>query len=52
METPLTLNNAHVVRELLIFVFSKLHSRSKNTLGCYIVKTTASVASNGAPYER
>ena len=27
-------------------VFSKLHSRSKSTLGCYIVKTTASVALN------
>ena len=53
METPLTLNNEHIVRELLIFlVFSKLHSLSKSTLGCYIVKTTASVASNDAPYER
>ena len=49
METPLTLNNARVVRELLIFLFSR---NFKNTLGCYIVKTTASVASNGAPYER
>ena len=50
METPLTLNNARVVRELLIF-FSKLYSGSKIILGCYIVKT-ASVASNDAPYER
>ena len=40
METLLTLNNARVVRELLIFLFS----RSKSTLGCYIVKTTANVA--------
>ena len=47
METLLTLNNARVVRELLIFLFSlKLHSRSKSTLGCYIVKATASVASS------
>ena len=53
METPLTLNNACVVRELLFFLFFlKLHSRSKSILGCYIVKTTASVASNDAPYER
>ena len=35
-----------------ISVFSKLHSQSKSTLGCYIVKTTVSVASNHAPYER
>ena len=47
METPLTLSNARIVRELLIFVlFSKPHSRSKCTFGCHIVKTTASVASN------
>ena len=53
MVTPLTLNNARVVRELLIFfVFSKLHSHSKSSLGCYIVKTIESVASNDAPYER
>ena len=45
MEIPLTLNNARV-RELLFF--SKLHSLSKSTLGCYIVKTTATVASNDA----
>ena len=45
METPLTLNN---VREL---IFSKLHSLSKTTLGCYIVKTTGTVASNDAPHE-
>ena len=53
METLLTLNNARIVYELLIFLYiSKLHSRSKSTLGCYIVKTTASIASNDAPYER
>ena len=52
METPLILNNTHV-RELLIFLFfSKLHFLCKSTLGCYIVKTTASVASNDAPYDR
>ena len=48
METPLTLNNARVVRDLLInfSVLSKLHSRSKSTLGYYIIKITASVTSN------
>ena len=50
MVTPLTLNNARIV--LINFsVLSKLHSRSKSTLGCYIIKTTASVASNDAPYK-
>ena len=51
METPLILNNAHP-RVINFSVFSKLHSQSKITLGCYIVKTTASVESNDAPYER
>ena len=48
METPLTLNNAHI-RELF---FSKVRSRGKSTLGCYNVETTASIVSNDAPYER
>ena len=26
--------------------FSKVHSQSKSTLGCYIIETAASVASN------
>ena len=52
METLLTLNNAHV-RELLIFpFFSKVRSRSKSTLGCYIVETAVSIVSNVVPYER
>ena len=50
METPLTLNNA-CVHELLSSVFLETLF-SKSTLGCYIVKTTASVASNDAPYEK
>ena len=50
METPLNLNNA-CVREIILF-FSKVRSRSKSTLGCYSVKTAASMASNDAPYER
>ena len=49
METPLTLNNARV-RKFVCFS-SKIRSRSKSTLGCYIVETTASIASNDAPYE-
>ena len=46
METPLTLNNARVVRELLIFCFSQ-----NFTLGCYIVEADMSIASNDAPYK-
>ena len=49
LETRLTLNNARLVRELF---FSKLHPRSKSTLGCYTVKTSVSVALNDALYER
>ena len=49
METPLTLNNARVVSELLIFVF--LESLFC-ILACYIVKTAASIVPNDAPYER
>ena len=52
MEAPLTLNNAYVVRKLLIFVFLETLFLSKSTLGCYIVKTTTSVALNDGPYER
>ena len=51
METPLTLNNARIVRVINFSAFSKLHSRSKSTLSCYIIKTTASVVSNNAPYD-
>ena len=32
--------------------FSKVHSRRKSTLGCYIAETMARIASNDAPYER
>ena len=49
---PLTLNNAHVLELLILVFFSKVQSRSKSTLGCYIVETAASIASNDAPYER
>ena len=50
METPLTLNNEHVI---IIYLFlSKVSSRNKSTLGCYIVETAAGIASNDAPYER
>ena len=49
METPLTLNNAHV-HELIIFL--KVRFQSKSTLGCYIIETAASITSNNAPYER
>ena len=49
---PLTLNNA-CIRELLIFLFFlKVYSRSKSTLGYYIGKTAASIASNDTPYKR
>ena len=54
METSLTLNSACVVRELLFFLFSRnfiLELRALH-VGCYIVKITANVASNDAPYER
>ena len=53
METQLTLNNTCMVRELLIFLFSRnfiLEARVR--LGCYIVKTTENVASNNASYGR
>ena len=52
METLLTLNNAHVCEVINFFFFSKVRSRSKITLGCYIVETAASIASNDAVYER
>ena len=48
METPLTRSQ----RVINFSVFSKLHSHSKSSLGCYIVKTIESVPSNDAPYER
>ena len=51
IETPLTLNNA-CIRELLISLFFLIvRSRSKSTLGCYIVETAVSIASNDASYE-
>ena len=48
----LTLNNARVVRELLIFLFSRNFILEVRAFLKIIVKTTASVASNDAPYER
>ena len=50
METPLTLNNNAHVRELCFSRNFVLEVQS--TLGCYIVETAASIASNDAPYER
>ena len=52
METPLTLNNARVVREFLIFLFSRNFILEVRTLGCYILETIASIASNVAPNEK
>ena len=34
------------------YFFSKVRSRSKSTLECYIVETAASIASNDVAYER
>ena len=52
METLLTLNNTRI-REFIFFLFLlKVRSRSTSTLGCYIIKTAESRASNDAPYER
>ena len=52
METLFTLNNDRI-HDLLIFLFFlKVHSRSKSTLGCYIVETAASIVLNDAPYKR
>ena len=47
-----TLNNARTYEFIIILFFSKVHSRSKSTLGCYIVENTASIASNDALYDR
>ena len=47
MEMPLTLNNARIVRELLIFLFPQNFIPKVRALyvASYIVKTTASIAS-------
>ena len=52
METLLTLNNAHVPLVINFLFFSKLRFHCKSTIGCYINKTTASVASNDASHEK
>ena len=53
METLLTLNNARVVCELLVFCLSRNFILEVRALWVAISsKTTASVASNDVPYER
>ena len=53
METFITLNYAHCSLRVINFSsFLETSFSSKSTLGCYIVKTTASVASNDALYEK
>ena len=48
IEALSTLNNARVGELLIFLFFSKVRSQSKSILGCYIVETAASIASNDA----
>ena len=51
METPLTLNNARIHNCLFLLFIQKFVLEVKaHNLGCNIVETAASVASNDAPY--
>ena len=53
METPLTLNNARVVHELLFFLFSRNFILTVRALLVAISSNHSEcVASNDAPYER
>ena len=52
METPLTLKNACVVRELLIFLFSQNFILEVRVLMLLYRQKYSGVASNDAPYER
>ena len=51
MEGSSTPHNACVRRLLILLFFSKVHSLSKSTLGCYIIATTASFVSTYAPFK-
>ena len=46
------INGTHASASLFLLLFSKVRCRSKSALGCYIIETAASIASNDEPYER